>query len=453
MTNTITVIITVTDLLSDRTPRVRDAIVDAVWGVSSADAVTVADLAAITSLNLRYSGITALKVGDFDGLTALKNLNLYGNRLSTLPAGIFSGLTALTDLSLGSNRLSSLPVGVFSGLTALTELSLWGNQLSALAAGIFSGLTALDTLSLANNSLSTLPAGIFSGLTSLETLYLYDNALSALPAGIFSGLTSLTKLWLYGNQLRSLPAGIFSGLTALTNLDLRGNQLRSLPAGIFSGLTALRYLDLDNNSVDPLPLTVSLEKIGEGEFKAVTPTGAPFNLVLPVNANNGTIDGSATSITIPQGDVESESLTVTRTPGTTVAVTVDIGTLPGRPSGNQGYHFVKSDDLPLVVIDAVVVDSPTVTIGVPSETQTGAFDATITFSETVSDFEQADVSLSGSAASITAWRANSDNTVYTATITPTASGTMTIGVAAGVATDAAGNPNTEATSQTVNHRY
>ena len=75
--------------------------------------------------------------------------------------------------------------------------------------------------------------------------------------------------------------------------------------------------------------------------------------------------------------------------------------------------------------------------------------STVTFTETVSGFTQSDVSLTGSAASITGWSANSDNTVYTATITPTASGTVTVGVAADVATDAAGNPNTEATSQTV----
>ena len=97
----------------------------------------------------------------------------------------------------------------------------------------------------------------------------------------------------------------------------------------------------------------------------------------------------------------------------------------------------------------VDVDQPTVTIGVPLGAQTGAFDATITFSETVSDFTQSDVSLSGSAASITGWSATSGNTIYTTTITPTASGTMTVGIAADVATDAANNPNTAATLQTV----
>ena len=93
--------------------------------------------------------------------------------------------------------------------------------------------------------------------------------------------------------------------------------------------------------------------------------------------------------------------------------------------------------------------APGVSISVPSGTQNGAFSVTITFTEAVSDFVQADVSLTGSAASITSWSANSDDTVYTATITPTASGTVTIGVAANVATDAANNQNTAATSKNV----
>ena len=524
LTDTITVTINVTDLispLSARTPQVRDAIMDAA-GVNSADDVTEAHLAAITSLNLHRQGITALKVGDFDGLTVLDELALSNNRLGTLPGGIFSGLTALTELSLSNNRLgtlpggifsgltalttlnlayndlstlpggifsdltaltelnlrnnalSSLPGGIFSGLTALTELSLYNNRLSLLPGGIFSGLTALTTLSLSYNDLSSLAADIFSGLTALTTLYLSyndlsslpegifsgrtvlahlnleDNDLSLLPGGIFSGLTALTYLNLNNNDLSSLRGDIFSGLTALNKLYLHINDLSSLPAGIFSGLTALTTLYLHANDVEPLPLTVSLEKVMEGQFKAVVPTGAPFRLVLPVSANNGIISGGATTITIPKGRVGSDPLTVTRRSGRTAAVTVDIGTLsPQLPSDHLGYKLVKSDDPPLTVIDAVAVDSPTVTIGVPSGTQTGAFDATITFSETVLDFTQSDVSLTGSASSITAWRANSDNTIYTATITPTASGTVTISVAADVATDAAGTPNTAATTQTV----
>ena len=60
----------------------------------------------------------------------------------------------------------------------------------------------------------------------------------------------------------------------------------------------------------------------------------------------------------------------------------------------------------------VDVDRPTVTISVPSGTQTGAFDATITFSEIVSDFALSDVSLTGAAARITVWKWNANTILH-----------------------------------------
>ena len=93
--------------------------------------------------------------------------------------------------------------------------------------------------------------------------------------------------------------------------------------------------------------------------------------------------------------------------------------------------------------------APEVSISVLSETQNAAFDVVITFTEEVSDFQQTDVKLSGTAtASITAFTTE-DNKIYTVTITPTTSGTINIDVAADVATDTAYNPNTAATQKTV----
>ena len=123
-----------------------------------------------------------------------------------------------------------------------------------------------------------------------------------------------------------------------------------MPAGVFDGLTALTQLFLHNNIVNPLPLTVSLKQVAEGEFKATAHTGAPFVVVLPLTVTDGTIDGTATTITVPIGNVESGSRTVTRTTGTTAAVTVTIGTLPGLPTNHTGYALTKSSDLPLKVI-------------------------------------------------------------------------------------------------------
>jgi hypothetical protein len=98
---------------------------------------------------------------------------------------------------------------------------------------------------------------------------------------------------------------------------------------------------------------------------------------------------------------------------------------------------------------SVDMDAPNVILSVIGGTQSGVFAVVITFTEAVSSFEQSDLTLSGTAtASVTAWSSIED-TVFTATITPTTSGDVTLSVAAGVATDAADNNNTASDSQTV----
>ena len=355
--------------VSERTPQVRDAIVAAVPGINSATEVTVAHLMAITHLySLKNQSITSLKEGDLDGLTSLTDLDLRENDLTTLPAGVFKDLTSLTSLGLQDNDLKTLPLGTFGGLTSLTFLGLSNNALTTLPTGIFKDLISLQRLWLIhNNTLAKLPAGIFDGLTSLEWLSLQYNALTTLPAGIFNDLTSLTKLDLNDNTLTTLPVGIFNGLTAVTSIDMIHNELTSLPDGLFKGLTALNLFRLGSSVVAPLPLTVSLEKVADGQFKAVAPTGAPFDIVLPISVTNGSITGGSTTITIPVGSIESGSLTVTRTPSATAAVTVNIGTLPGLASNHYGYSLAKSTDLPLEVISAEpTVVAPQVTgINIP----------------------------------------------------------------------------------------
>ncbi len=273
----------------DRTPQVRDAILDNISGISDCAQVTETHLVAILGLNLQNRNITALKAGDFDGLISLTTLWLQGNQLSSLPAGLFDHLDALT------------------------------------------------------------------------TLWLQGNQLSSLPTGLFDHLDALTTLWLQGNQLTGLPEGLFDGLTALEELFLNGNQLSTLPEGLFDGLTTLTQLRLYGNSVDPLLLTVSLEKVGTDQVKAIAPTGAPFEIVLPLTVTNGSISG-ATSITIPAGSLESLPITVTRTPSTTAAVTMDMGTLPGLPANHSGYALGKSTDLPLEIISATTPNTAAVNI-------------------------------------------------------------------------------------------
>ena len=306
--------------VSDRTPQVRDAIVALVPGVDAANDVTAAHLSLINNLNLSEQNITTLKAGDFDGLSSLDSLALYKNGLRSLPANLFSGMSSLSRLDLGSNDLSSLPASVFSELSSLSWLSLSFNELSGLPADIFSGLSSLNTLNLSYNKLSSLSADIFSEVSSLRTLNLSSNKLSGLPADVFSEVSSLS--W----------------------LSLSFNELSGLPVGVFSGLSALRSFYLGDNAVN-LSITVFLEQIEDNQFKASAPTGAPFNIVLPLSVVNGTIDGGATTIEIPAGSLESEPLTVTPTPGASDSVAVNIVVLPGLPTGHYGYSLAEPSSL------------------------------------------------------------------------------------------------------------
>ena len=162
------------------------------------------------------------------------------------------------------------------------------------------------------------------------------------------------------------------------------------------------------------------------------------------------LSSSAASITSWRANSGNTVYTATITATANGTVTIGVAANVATDAANNANTAATSKTVAIRTVTILVVQiQPGVSILVPSGVQNGAFDATITFSETVSDFVGSEVSLSGSAASITSWRANSDNTVYTATITPTASGTVTIGVAANVATDAANNQNTAATTQTV----
>ncbi|MYB02247.1 T9SS type A sorting domain-containing protein, partial [Candidatus Poribacteria bacterium] len=160
------------------------------------------------------------------------------------------------------------------------------------------------------------------------------------------------------NELSSLPANVFSGLSALNWLSLSSNQLSSLPDNLFFGLSSLNSLYLGDNTVG-LSITMSLEKVGGNQFKATAPTGAPFNIVLPVTVANGSIDGGATTITIAAGSTESGLLTVIPTPGTSDAVTVNIGTLPELPTSHFGYSLAKPSATDNTLSFALGIPKPT----------------------------------------------------------------------------------------------
>ena len=385
--------------VNDRTSQVRDAIVAAVPGVTAAADVTATHLAAIASLNLRNKDISALKSGDFSGLSSMTSLNLYGNMLSSLPNGIFAGLTSLTSLRLGGNTVSPMPLIVW-----LEQVSNDMYKVSIPAGAPFDVAVpvvlvdgvlreTLRTVTISKGSVKSdafwvpvvqsgsIVIGALPNLPSNHFGYVLTKsgacnltpqvaaAITAVVPGVTdcrnlseTDLATIASLNLNNKSITSLRSDDFAALLSLTSLDLRNNQLSSLPDGIFSGLTGLTTLQLSGNTVDPILLTVSLEKVGTNMVRATLPTGAPFDLVLPISLANGSLAGNASSVTISTGRVRSTALLVTRTTNTTGAVTANIGTLPSIPATHNGYTLTKSTALPLEIFRRINV-APVFTAG------------------------------------------------------------------------------------------
>ena len=138
--------------LRERTPQVRDAIVAAVPGVNNADDVTVAHLAAITTLYLNGKGITSLTSGDFNGLTSLTRLELAENGISDISP--LKDLTSLTRLNLAKNAISD--ISALKQLTSLTRLELAENGISDISP--LENLTQLTHLTLGVNAIRDISA-------------------------------------------------------------------------------------------------------------------------------------------------------------------------------------------------------------------------------------------------------------------------------------------------------
>ena len=181
----------------DRTPQVRDAIVDMVPDVADCGEITAEHLATITgALNLRAKSILTLQAGDLDGLTSLNAVDLQANRLTSLPTGLFRDLTMVRWVRLNNNRLLEIDENTLASMYKLHTVDLSTNNLKTIPVGLFNGRTRLHTISLRDNELNALPFGAFNYLVNLRTLKLDKNRMVTLPAGLFHDLTSLTTLHL-----------------------------------------------------------------------------------------------------------------------------------------------------------------------------------------------------------------------------------------------------------------
>ncbi len=231
----------------DRTPAVRQAIVDASEHADCGD-VTAWDLVDVGTLDLSGRGLASLSDDDFDYLANLRELDLSGNDLEDISA--LSGLTNLGWLDLRDNDLED--ISALSGLTNLGWLDLRDNDLEDISA--LSGLTNLGWLDLRDNDLEDISA--LSGLTNLGWLDLSGNAIVDISP--LSGLTNLRWLYLYTSAIEDISP--LSGLTNLGWLGLSGNAIVDISP--LSALTNLRWLYLTANAIEDIFPLSGLTNLG-----------------------------------------------------------------------------------------------------------------------------------------------------------------------------------------------
>jgi hypothetical protein len=153
----------------------------------------------------------------------------------------------------------------------------------------------------------------------------------------------------------------------------------------------------------------------------------------------------AADITVTNGNVTAASFaggptvfTFTVTPAAQGVVTVNItATVATDAAGNSNTAAV-----PLSRTFDNVAPTVTITTTAPNPTNVSPIPMTATFSEPVTDFVAGDITVTNGVVTPASFAGT--GAVYTFNVTPAAQGVVTVGIAATVATDAAGNSNTAA---------
>jgi len=185
---------------------------------------------------------------------------------------------------------------------------------------------------------------------------------------------------------------------------------------------AVSSTEMSPTNTDPIPFDIDFNESVSDFVEA------------DVQVTNGSIAGFS-------GSGMNYDVTVTPSGDGDVTVTVDVGVAhdaAGNPNQGPASHAVTYDGTAPTVTVSSTATSPTNTAPIP-------FD--VDFNESVSDFVEADVQVTNG--SISGFSGSGMN--YDVTVTPAGDGDVTVTISAGVAHDAAGNPNQGPASHAVTY--
>ena len=209
----------------------------------------------------------------------------------------------------------------------------------------------------------------------------------------------------------------------------------------YAGITDTTSLSFTTADIVPPTMTITSSEVDDGD------TSNHTTLSLTFTASEATSDFVVNDITVSGGALSdfaatsSTEYTATFTPSGSGTTTIDVpGGVFTDASGNNNTAATQFNWSYDIVPPTMTITSSEVDDGDTSNHTT--LSLTFTASEATSDFVVNDITVSGGALSDFA---ATSSTEYTATFTPSGSGTTTIDVPGGVFTDASGNNNTAAT--------
>ena len=416
-----------------RTQQVRDELVR-LAGAGDCASVTAENLAAITDLDLNNKAIASLQASDFSGLTSLVYLRLRNNQLSldSFPGGLFSSLPlTIRDIEVSGNPGCPSHGNLCFPPTPTVDV-LVGTDEREIAI-----VRTAETVRLRSG-----PGDYRDPLgRSLRTAWSQNTGTVVNLAAAYDG---------------------WSAAFTVPHVTADEDAEFVLTVTPVSGLWSITILSNFWKEANPqADLTFSPPDTAAPQVASIarqSPTSSPTR----ADSLTWRVTFSETVANVDEADFEvgvtTATLTVAAVPGSSVAhdVTVEGDNLAGL-TGTVTLAFASDHDIADTAGNALTntvpmgandntfeLDNtaPTVTIGGVPETSTAPFTATITFTEPVTGFVLADIALANATAA--AFTGADGDRAFTALITPTADGAVTVDVAADVARDAAGNGNTAA---------
>ena len=416
-----------------RTQQVRDELVR-LAGAGDCASVTADNLAAITNLDLENKAIASLQASDFAGLTSLVYLRLRNNQLSldSFPGGLFSSL----PLTIRYIEVSGNPGCPSHGNLCFPPAP----TIDATVGTDTSGRTVARTDETVKLSSSQ---GDYRDPLGRSLLAAWSQ-----NTGTVVNLATADNGW---SAVFTVPH-----VTADEDADF---VLTVTPvSSLWSRTIVNNFWEEANTQAD---LTFAPPDTAAPQVASIarqSPTSSPTR----ADSLTWRVTFSETVANVDEADFEvgvtTATLTVAAVLGSSVAhdVTVEGSNLAGL-TGTVTLAFASDHDIADTAGNALTntvptgtndntfeLDNtaPTVTIGGVPKTSTAPFTATITFTEPVTGFVLADIALANATAA--AFTGADGDRAFTALITPTADGAVTVDVAADVARDAAGNGNAAA---------